>query len=302
MVVETIEPMLIRDEQAPGTDPEVLVDLYDILMKRRSVRDFKDEEIPEETVDKLLDAALNAPTGGNIQPISIIVVRGAEAREKLNKILANQPWVKRAPVSFIFCLDFYRAKRWASTFGTEFSGEKAVWHFLIAYADVMCAAQNAAVLAESLGLGSVYVGAILSKIDRVRDLFDIPEYVLPMMILSIGYPRTIPVDIPKLERDVMVHNEKYERPTDEELRAAYESKYGDFDEAAEDYLKRAYVEAIEADKQGNLGRVEYIKAQLDKLAIKSNAEFLFKVRYPSEAMVELNEEITGSFRNAGFDF
>ena len=166
----------------------------------------------------------------------------------------------------------------------------------------MCAAQNAAVLAESMGLGSVYVGAILSRIDKARDLFEIPEYVLPMMILSIGYPRTIPRGIPKLERDIMVHNEKYERRADEELRAAYERKYGHFDATAEDYLKRAYVEAIEADKQGNLGRVEYIKAQLDKLAIKSNAEFLFRVRYPSKAMVELNEEITGSFRNAGFDF
>ncbi|UCE26761.1 MAG: nitroreductase family protein [Candidatus Coatesbacteria bacterium] len=278
------------------------MDLYEILMKRRSVRDFEDKEIPDEIIDKILDAALSAPTGGNIQPISIIVVRGEEAREKLDGILGNQPWVKRAPVSLIFCLDFHRAKRWASTFGTDFSGERAVWHFLIAYADVMCASQNAAVLAESLGLGSVYVGAILSKIDKTRNFFDIPEYVLPMMILSIGYPKTIPKNIPKLERDIMVHKEKYEWRTDEELRAAYENKYGDFDETAEDYLKRAYIEAIEADKQGNLGRVEYIKGQLDKLAIKSNAEFLFKVRYPSEAMVELNEEITGSFRKAGFNF
>jgi nitroreductase len=278
------------------------VDLYEILMKRRSVRDFEDKGISDEIINKILDAAVSAPTGGNIQPISIIVVRGAEARKKLDGILVNQPWVKRAPVSLIFCVDFYRAKKWASTFGTEFSGEKAIWHFLIAYADVMCAAQSVVVLAESLGLGSVYVGAILLKIDKARDFFDIPEYVLPLMILSVGYPRTVPKDIPKLERDIMVHNEKYERRTDEELRAAYENKYGDFDETAEDYLKRAYVEAIEADKQGNLGRVDYIKGQLDKLAIKSNAEFLFKIRYPSEAMVELNKEIIGSFRNAGFDF
>jgi FMN reductase [NAD(P)H] len=271
-------------------------------MKRRSVRDFEDKEISDEIINKILDAAVSAPTGGNIQPISIIVVRGPEAREKLDEILGNQPWVKRAPVSLIFCVDFYRVKKWASTFGTDFSGEKAIWHFLIAYADVMCAAQSAVVLAESWGLGSVYVGAILSKIDQARGFFDIPEYVLPVMILSIGYPKTIPKNIPKLERDIMVHNEKYDRRTDEELRAAYEDKYGDFGEAAEDYLERAYVEAIEADKQGNLGRVEYIKGQLDKLAIKSNAEFLFKVRYPSEAMVELNKEIIGSFRNAGFDF
>lgn len=278
------------------------MDLYEILMKRRSVRDFEDKEIPDDIINKILDAAVSAPTGGNIQPISIIVVRGPEAREKLDEILGNQPWVKRAPVSLIFCVDFYRVKKWSSTFGTDFSGEKAIWHFLIAYADVMCAAQSALVLAESWGLGSVYVGAILSKMDKARDFFDIPEYVLPVMILSIGYPKTIPKNIPKLERDIMVHGEKYERRSDDELRAAYENKYGDFEETAENYLERAYVEAIEADKQGNLGRVDYIKGELSKLEIKSNAEFLFKVRYPSEAMVELNKEIIGSFRNAGFDF
>ena len=53
------------------------MNFYDIIMKRRSVRDFKDQAVPEHIINDLLDAANNAPSGGNIQPISIIVVREA---------------------------------------------------------------------------------------------------------------------------------------------------------------------------------------------------------------------------------
>lgn len=54
------------------------MDLYDLIMKRRSARNFKDQEIPENVIEQLLDAANNAPSGGNIQPISIILVQEAE--------------------------------------------------------------------------------------------------------------------------------------------------------------------------------------------------------------------------------
>ena len=89
------------------------MDLYDLMMKRRSVRAFKDQEIPEPVIEKLLDAANNAPSGGNIQPLSIILVRGQEGRDKLAQLAGGQPWVRNGPLSMIFCLDFYRIKKWA---------------------------------------------------------------------------------------------------------------------------------------------------------------------------------------------
>ena len=151
------------------------MDLYDLMMKRRSVRAFQNQEIPKSVIEKLLDVANNAPSGGNIQPLSIILVRSPEGRGKLAELAGGQPWVKNGPLSMIFCLDFYRVKKWAEICRTDFRGEQALNHFLIAYADLMAAAQNVVILAESLGLGSVYIGSIQHEIDETRKYFEIPE-------------------------------------------------------------------------------------------------------------------------------
>jgi FMN reductase [NAD(P)H] len=272
-------------------------------MKRRSVRNFNDRPIPEDIVQKLLDAANNAPTGGNIQPISIIAVTGKKARKELGEMFGSQPWVAKAPFSLIFCIDFHRLKRWASLLDTEFKGEMSLLHFLICYADLMCAAQNVVILAEGLGLGSVYIGTVQSVIDGARELFEIPEYVLPLMVLCIGYPKSVPKHIPKLKTNDIIHYGKYRVGSDDEVRKMFDDKYGDLDDNLDNYLKRAFVESVEAGEQSaDWADVEKIKEKMDKLAIKNNAQFLFEFRYPQDIMVELNEHIISSFKNAGFDF
>jgi nitroreductase len=280
------------------------MNLYDLIKKRRSVRNFKDQEIPGHVIEELLDAANNAPSGGNIQPISIILVQEPERRKELAEMVGDQPWVKNAPLSLIFCIDFYRIKKWASMFETDFKGEKALTHFLIAYADLMCSAQNVVILAENHGLGSVYIGTILDAIDKVRKYFTIPECVLPMMVLSIGYPKSIPKNVPKLKRDVIAHREKYRELSDDDIKKAFEDKYGSFDDNLKRYFQRIYVEAVEAEKQEKpeWADPEWIKKEMKKLNIKNTAQFLFKFKYPSEEMVKLNENLIGAFKNAGFDF
>jgi FMN reductase [NAD(P)H] len=277
------------------------MDLYQIIMQRRSVRNFTNQPIPQELINQLLDAANNAPSGGNIQPVSVITVQEPANREKLARIVGNQPWVKNAPLSMIFCLDFNRIKRWAVLNNTEFKGDQALLHFLISYADVMCAAQSVVLLAESLGLGSVYVGTIQSVMDQAREAFSIPAYVLPLMVLSLGYHRSRPHTIPKLHRDVITHSEKYHEMTDEAIIEAFDQKYGELGEKKEEYLEKAFIEAIEADKQGGDGWTEWVVDTMTRLEIRNNAEFLFKLRYPADIMVKMNHDIIESMRHAGFD-
>lgn len=277
------------------------MDLYELMMKRRSVRAFQDQEIPEPVVEKLLDVANNAPSGGNIQPFSIIVVRSREARSKLSELAGGQPWVKNAPLSLIFCIDFYRVKKWAGMNQTDFKGEQALNHFLIAYADLMAAAQNVVILAESLGLGSVYIGSIQHEIDEMRKYFEIPEHVLPMMVLCLGYPKSIPRIIPKLKKAVIVHQEKYRRLEEKEIQKAFDDKYGKIDEDMEKYLERAFIEALEAEKQETSRFLDRVKKEMKRLDIQNNAQFLFQVRYPSKVMVRMNQRIKESIKNAGFD-
>ncbi len=277
------------------------MDLYEVMMKRRSVRAFLDQKIPEPLIAKLLDVATNAPSGGNIQPLSIILVQSREGRSKLSELAGGQPWVRNAPLSMIFCLDFYRIKKWAEINQTDFKGEQALNHFLIAYADLMVAAQNVAILAESLGLGSVYIGSIQHEMDETRNYFEIPEYVLPMMVLCLGYPKSIPQNIPKLKREAIVHQEKYRALEKEEIQKIFDEKYGKIDGDMEKYLERAFVEALEAEKQEDSRFLDRVKKEMKRLDIQNNAQFLFKVRYPTKVMVRMNHRIVQSIKNAGFE-
>ena len=273
---------------------------YDLIMKRRSVRNFKDEKVPADVIEKLMDAANNAPTGGNMQPLSIIVVQKDKDREKLSQLVGKQPWVKNAPLSMIFCLDYHRLKKWAELSGTVFKGEQALSHFLVSYSDIMIASQNVVILAESFGIGSVYIGTVLSCMKETREYFQIPRYVLPVMVLSMGYPRSIPKNIPKLKREVITHYDRYREMNDEEIYKSFEEKYGNLEINKERYLERAFIELVEAEKQQQDEWVDYIKKEIAKGEIRNNAQFLFNLRYPADAMVSLNNEIIDSFRKAGF--
>jgi nitroreductase len=274
--------------------------LYDLMMKRRSVRAFTDREIPEPLIDQLIAAAGQAPSGGNIQPLSIIVVRSAEGRRKLSELNGGQPWVKNAPLSMIFCLDFFRLKKWAEMCQTVFLGEQALNHFLIGYADLMAAAQNMVVLAQGLGLGSVYIGTIQREIDAARDYFKLPAYVLPLMVLCLGYPKSTPKSIPKLNPRVITHHEQYRAPDDAEIRRAFDDKYGPMEDNVDKYLEKAFIEVVEAGNQDTPQFMARIKQEMQRLDIRNNAQFLFGVRYPSRVMVEMNQRLVQSFRNAGF--
>lgn len=277
------------------------MDLYELLMKRRSVRSFEDRPVPDDVVDRLVDAANNAPTGCNMQPLSVVTVQEAGGRAKLGQMIERQPWVRNAPLSMIFCLDFWRLKRWAELSGVEFRGHDALSHFLLGYADVMCAAQNVVILAESLGLGSVYVGRVPYVADEARAYFGMPTHVFPLMLLCLGYPKTVPRGVPKLSPAVIRHKERYRQLGDDEIRKAFDAKYGSFDEDAGRYFERVLVEAVEAGEQGDEGWLERSRARMAELAVKSSADFVFKVRYRADLMVARNAEAIDIFRNAGFD-
>ena len=277
------------------------MDLYGLLMKRRSVRNFEPKPIPEDVVDKLINAANNAPTGCNIQPLSIVLVQEAERRAKLAEMVKSQPWLRNAPLTMIFCLDFWRLKKWAELSGVAFRGNDAFSHFLLGYADVMCAAQTVVILAESLGLGSVYVGRVPYVADEAREYFGMPAYVFPLMLLCLGYPKAVPRNVPKLRPGVIRHEERYRPLSDDEIRNAFDEKYGSFEESARQYFGRVLVEAVEADGQGDGGWLERSRERMTKLAVKNNAEFVFKIRYRADLMVEFNAEAISTFKNAGFD-
>jgi hypothetical protein len=104
-----------------------------------------------------------------------------------------------------------------------------------------------------------------------------------------------------LKKEVIVHYEKYQQPEEDDIRRAFDEKYGTIDQNVDKYLERAFVEALEADRQESSAYLDRVKKEMKRLDIQNNAQFLFKVRYPTKVMVQMNQRLKQSFKNAGFE-
>ena len=136
------------------------------LHARKSVRVFTDEPVTSEEEREILEAACQAPTAGNQQLYSIIVVRDGRKKAALAESCDHQPFIAKAPLVLAFCADVRRWYRGFTAAGTD-PREPGVGDFLLAMEDTMIAAQNAVVAAESLGIGSCYM-ATSSRTARSR--------------------------------------------------------------------------------------------------------------------------------------
>ena len=196
----------------------------------------------------------------------------------------------------LFCIDFLRTKLWAESEGAPFDRHRSLTGLLIAYADVYCAAHNAVIAAEAMGLGTVYIGTVLGAITAIRQEFSLPQLVLPVVALCVGYPRRKPARIPKLGRAAAVHYEQYQEQTQAEIRSGYERKYGPI---SDDYFERTYQEILEIDAQGKKGSAEQVRRIMAKMEIANTAQFLFKLRYRPDRGA--NQALRDAIREAGFE-
>jgi FMN reductase (NADPH) len=205
----------------------------DVILDRRSVLEFKRDDVPRDVLDKVLTAALRASGPGGtlkggyrgMQPFSIIEVRDRDRLRKLNELLCEgrRSCIETAPVSLIFCVDTHRVNRWAALQGgvPHFSGIGVLW---VALRGVYTAAQNAVIAAESLGLGSQYIQEIVWQPYKTLDFFQLPPQVLPVAMLIMGYPESKPPLAPSLPLEAVVHKEVYRDPDDEELLRHFDEK------------------------------------------------------------------------------
>lgn len=154
---------------------------------RRSVRAFTSEPVSAEAERAILEAACQAPTAGNQQLYSIVVVRDQAEKDELARTCDNQPFIARAPLVLVFCAD---VRRWHEAFlaaGAE-AREPGVGDFLLAFEDTAIAAQNAVVAADALGLGSCYIGDVLERREDQARILGCPRHVVPAVMLVIGHP------------------------------------------------------------------------------------------------------------------
>lgn len=157
------------------------------LLERKSVRIFEDRPVAPEIKNLLLEATIQAPSAGNQLLYSIIDVTDPELKKTLCETCDNQGFIATAPLVFVFVADH---TRWHEGFAMGGANPRplGVGDLMLAVTDTAIAAQNMVVAAESLGLGSCYIGDVLEQCEKHRALFSLPVCAVPVCMLVLGYP------------------------------------------------------------------------------------------------------------------
>ena len=131
--------------------------------------------------------------------------------------------VKQAPLVLTFCADFYRFNKWCRLRKAE-PGYDNFLSFITAATDALLAAQNCALAAESEGLGICYLGTTIYNADKIIDILDLPEAVVPVTTLVIGYPAESPELTDRLPVEAVTHVEKYTHYSADDINRLYAMK------------------------------------------------------------------------------
>lgn len=198
------------------------------LFERKSVRVFEDRPITPDDKALILEAACMAPTAGNRQLYTIIDVTDQKIKDQLVDTCDHQPFIAKAQMVLIFCAD---CRKWYEGFkATEAEPRMpGVGDLLIAVSDANIAAQNAVTAAESLGIGSCYIGDIMENAEQHRALLHLPEYVFPAAMLVFGYPTLQQQERKKPGRVAMeyiVHENAYRCMDEAEMQAMWSPAAG----------------------------------------------------------------------------
>ncbi len=216
------------------------------LKERKSVRVFEDKPIPEEIKREVLQAALEAPTAGNMTLYTILDITDQGIKDRLSVTCDNQPFIAKAPLVFIFCADYFK---WYTAFKNVDSEvrDPGEGDLLLANCDALIAAQNTVVAAESFGVGSCYIGDILENFEEHQELLGLPRYVVPACMVVFGYPtqqQTERAKPPRFELSQVVYENTYDVKKAMEFSQALKDRQKltdlEFNVWIEKFLKRKY--------------------------------------------------------------
>ncbi len=226
------------------------------LKERKSLRVFEEREIPREIKREILEAALEAPTAGNMTLYTIIDVTDQALKDKLAITCDNQPFIAKAPLVLVFCADYFK---WHNTFEKYCDGVRkpSEGDLLLANCDALIAAQNAVVAAESFSLGSCYIGDILENFEEHQRLLSLPKYVVPACMVVFGYPKESQRDRkkpPRLERQQVVYENTYQREKAECFDEALKTRQGMNNEEFKAWIEKFCKRKYESDFSMEMGR------------------------------------------------
>ena len=214
------------------------------LLNRKSTRIFSDKEITNEVKETIINATVAAPSAGNMQLYTIIDVEDKKMIDKLSILCDNQLFISKAKWVLIFLADY---QKWYDAFRSLDLETRSIQEgdLLLATTDATIAAQNAVTAAESLGIGSCYIGDIMENYEEIKDLLKLPRYTYPACMLVFGYPdeRETKVIKPKrIDNKYIVHKNCYHQLNKDELKEmlSYKANGKTYEEYMKAFLQRKH--------------------------------------------------------------
>ncbi len=181
------------------------------IINHRSVRAFLPTKLPAGTLDLLIAAAQSASTSSNLQLWSVVAVEDPERKTRLSELAGQQRFIRDAPLLLVWLCDHARLDAIAAERQAPVEGMQYLEEFIVGIIDAALAAQSAAIAAESLGLGCVYIGAMRNLPEQVAAELGLPPRVFAVFGMSVGFPDPAGATgvKPRLPRPVVLHREQY---------------------------------------------------------------------------------------------
>lgn len=227
---------LFLERYGSGATPVAIVenDTIGTLLGHRSIRRFLPDEVSEAQVATMVAAAQSASTSSDVQAWSVIEVRDADRRASLADLSNNRIHVRQAPVSLVWVADL--ARNHALVEQHDGGAEAAVTGRvleagLVAFIDTALAAQNAAIAAESMGLGICYLGGVRNEPEQVSALLGLPQHTFALFGMCVGVPDPdqLPQRRPRLPLSIVRHTETYNSDGQLAGMAAFDETIATFD-------------------------------------------------------------------------
>ena len=193
------------------------------LLSRRSIRKYADRPVDETLLNRLMNEAARTQTMGNLQLYSVVVTRSDEMKAKLAPAHFNQPMVTTAPVVLTICADFNRTSQWARCRKAE-PGYGNFLSFQNAAIDALLYTQTLCNLMDEEGLGYCYLGTTVYMPQMIIDTLQLPQLVMPVATLTVGWPAEEPALSDRLPLESFVHQETYSDYTPAAIDAYYREK------------------------------------------------------------------------------
>ncbi|WP_135466286.1 NADPH-dependent oxidoreductase [Crenalkalicoccus roseus] len=199
-------------------------DTIALLLAHRSVRGYRPDPPPPGTLEALVAAAQSAATSSNLQAWSVVSVTDPATRAALARIANGQAHIEECPIFLVWIADLSRHARLAEAEGAALEGLPYLETFLVAVIDAALAAQNAVIAAESLGLSTVYIGALRNRPEEVAALLGLPRGAMAVFGLCVGYAREgAEGEVkPRLPQAAVLHHGRYGTEGEAALRAGYD--------------------------------------------------------------------------------